>query len=624
MSEPEYIVRARRSPDYADKTHVQIELELAAMPAVDAFTGHTNHFHRSRAMELLFPSRYANPWRDRMVNGYQRCKDEGRKEYMILGASNSTKTSTIADTLIEIWLECPEATSIYLASPYEDATQTGLWARVVEQFEEAKSLHPELPGRIKFSENKIVLYDNNPLSFIRVATVDQVGKLVGKKAKSFNVGMLIIASDELPEFKQGGRPLIRVMNNLQSVPNMMLIGAGNFASPQDALGVFCEPDIPGGYHGLRLRQHYEWQTSRGGLVLRFDGDQSPALAEPKKYFFLPTADYRDRLAKTSGGKTSADFFRYWHSFPLVGSEEFTVTNINKVRASGALDERYQWAPEPLTLGCHCDPGFGGDAAVVQRWRLGRIITPDNSTLQIIEAWGPPEIIPIDVTSGVDVNVQIVIGHRKIAEQYGIPVGNCSFDGSLRASIVQQYGKSWSPDVIAFDSGGSATTRPTSVVKEIAPDGQEIEAKTWKDKVTNLITEQWMVVDSLLISGQIRGLAGSLETTVAELCKRQWKWEGKKKKLETKIEFKANNAGKSPNAADAFVGGVECARRRGLILHGVVRTEGGSLKLLLSMRENMTATHAMNLARGIRPALPSGTLHVTSRQTHSRRSGRLNR
>lgn len=619
-AQPDYLLKLQMHDRFRNMTPVQIELKLAGTRGVEERTGFPRHHHRMRAMDMLFPSRRKNSWRERMVSGVDRVETELRKEYMIIGASNSTKTSTIADTLIELWLEYPDATAIYLASPYEDTTETGLWARTIEQWEEARDIHGPLivPGKMKPSENKIVLTENNPLSFIKVATADQIGKLVGKKSKSFNVGRLIFASDELPEFKQGGKPFIRVINNLQSVPNLLIIGAGNFASPSDALGTFCEPECQGGYYGLNVHTDHEWYTTRRGLVYRFDGDTSPGLEDPEQFFFLPTERYREQLELTSGGTTSPDYYRYWHSFPLLGTEEFTITNMTKIRAGGALEEHYEWTDDTITYGSHCDPGFGGDPAIIQNWRMGHIHTADKSKLQIWEAWGPPITVPLDLTSEKSLETQIVEFHMKVAYDRMIPAGCCSFDGSLRSAIVHEYAKS-SLFVNPIDSNGPATNRPISATPELYDakgGGLEKKVPTWKEKVSNLITEQWMSVGSLIQSGQVRGFINCQDTAVSQLCRRKWKPEGKKKKLQTKEEYKLDNAGKSPNEADAVVGGVEMARRLGLKLNGVSRIRGGSAKMLLELREKLRADAMVkHLSRGrFSTGLPSGRLHGISRST----------
>lgn len=615
-AEPAYMAPLRANLEaFATLTPVQIEQKLASQPGVEELTGLSQHEHRRRAMARMFPSRVDHPWREKVLWSYHQAKCGRIKELMFLGASNSTKTSSIADLLVEVWMEEPGHTTIFITSPFEDATDTGIWARVLEQFQEAKDNCPELPGRLKPSQRQIVQWDNNPLSFIKAVSVDKVGKLVGKKSKVFTLGMMLIVADELPEFPQKGAALVSVMNNLISVKNMMLIGAGNFANPQDALGVFCEPDLPGGYADLRVHQHYEWRSRRGGMVVRFDGDQSPGMDEPHKYFFLPGEEYRAQLALQSGGVKSPDYYRYWHSFPLVGSEEFTVTNMVKIRASGALEEGYQWTGGRIITGSYMDPGFGGDAAVLQPWRFGSI-REGALERQVWEAWGPPITVPIDVESGLTAEEQIVDFHREWAERNKVPPENCGFDGSMRASIVQEYGRRWSIRVMAMDSGGSATDRPHSVIKQFnSKTGEEKKVTvTWKEKTSNLITELWMSVAQGFISRQIRGLSSNPEAQ-KQLCARVWEYVGAKKKMQTKKEYKENNSSKSPNEADAIVGGFEHARRLGFRLLMMAEEKKSAMDVIKGILQEH-AVHSVQLPHQS-PALPSGRLRSMARQSTTR-------
>jgi hypothetical protein len=205
--EPGYMGALRaKSEIFAKLSATQIELKLAAMPDIQELTGLSQHEHRKRAMARLFPSRIDHPWREKLLLAFHHAKLNKIQELMLLGSSNSTKTSTLADLIVEMWMESPEATTIYITSPYEDATETGLWARVCEQFDEAKAYNPELPG-IKIT-NQIYQHRQNPLSFIKVVSIDKVGKLVGKKSKHMKLGFMLIVADELPEFpakRQGAR-----------------------------------------------------------------------------------------------------------------------------------------------------------------------------------------------------------------------------------------------------------------------------------------------------------------------------------------------------------------------------------------------------------------------------------
>lgn len=604
-----YLDRLR--PEFPEKTDLEIELWLCTVPDIEKKTGLTQHDHRMKAMALLWPTRVPHAWRERVIEGYNRCRLERRKEYLLCGSSNSNKTSTLADLALELWWQAPEATTVYIASPYKEATQTGLWARIIEQFDDATSSHSELRGRLKPSENKILLYERNPLSFIQVVTVDEIGKLVGKKSKNFAVGQIIIIIDEAPELPNNGAELLKVLSNLRSVPNFMLIAAGNFADPNDAMGKLCEP--VGGYEAIRERvdDAQEWLTRRGGLCYRFDGHQSPNVKAGKDiYPFVTTIEYLKDLAQMEGGTRSAGYFRFGRSFPQMDLTEFTVTNFAKI-AEGNCEMDFEWTADPIIEIAFADVGFGGDPGYIQPAKLGWA-TINNERRQMLELHEPPAIIPLEIgkkdETGREVSSekQTVRFCQDFCEGRAIPPENFGFDGSMRASIVQEFLTEWSLKVIPLDFGGVPTIRPMSS----SPD-----SKRWKDEVDNFVSELWFACASIIQSGQIRGLQRSPEAK-RQLCARRWRWIGKRRKqIEPKPEFKKNNDNKSPNEADALVGVVEIARRRGFRLLGVqsgMGAAGAIMDFLAKIKQNSL------VKRFLKNELPPGTLHgIQSRDTKSR-------
>ena len=207
------------------------------------------------------------------------------------------------------------------------------------------------------------------------------GKLVGKKSRDFNQGLLVIILDELPAFTPSAtRALMRVMPNLLSVPNLLILYAGNFANIWDALGGFCDPDerdIPGGYSGFDPDRHFRWRTKRGGLCLRFDGLQSPNVKAGRDiYPFVTTLAYIQKIAGQPGGLKSPDGMRFVRSAPVTSLDEFTITNGERIRAGGCFD-KFEWTADPIKTGAFIDPGFGGDACVLQKFKLGYAKIPDG-------------------------------------------------------------------------------------------------------------------------------------------------------------------------------------------------------------------------------------------------------
>lgn len=620
---------------YPWRSDMEIDLLCSADKTVASETGLSPQQHRELAMREMFPSRAWHEWRKERMESIQYCLEHRIQELMWIGSSNSNKTADMADAALALWWTKPEKTSIYVTSPYEDSTETGLWACIQEQFDEAKERYPKLPGKLKKSNSSIVLYDKSPRSFIRVATVDQIGKLVGKKSRNFEEGLLIILADELPAFAPAAaRAFVRVMDNLWSVPNLLVIGAGNFALTSDALGIFCDPseeDIPRGYDGFDPDRHFRWKTKRGGLCLRFDGLQSPNVKAGRDiYPFVTTLAYIEKHASQPGGLKSPGAMRFVRSAPLTNLDEFTITNAERINAGGCYDDDYTWTRDEITKLAFVDPGFGGDPCVFKRFRMGRIQLPSGGTRQILELEGAPDIVPVEIGLKDDqggiitVEEQVAVGSKKLAEKYHIPFRHVGYDGSLRAGLGQKMVTHFSPQVVPIDSQGPATQRPVGVNEKNEKD----EPILWKDRVDRFLSEMWFAAASAIDSFQIRGLKHSPKAA-QQLCTRRWTWQGsKKKKVQTKQEYKDMlkeqlKPVESPNEADALVGGLEIARRLGFVLEGVTNN-GGSLKMVLDWIEERKAKAALGhfKAPTQRAALPSGRLRGIARATSSR--VRLNR
>jgi hypothetical protein len=617
---------------FPHRTDTELELICSGNREYRQFTGKGPHDHRKTAMQALFPSRVWHEWREERMKSIQECFEKRIQELCWIGSSNSNKSADMADIVLTMWWTNPELTSIYITSPYETATELGVWAYIIEQFNEAKGHNPKLPGIHRLSDNSIILHQRNPRSFIRLATVDQVGKLVGKKSRQFDQGMLMIVADEMPAFTaSAARNFLSVTANLWSVPNLLILIAGNFADVGDGLGSFCDPaetDIPNGYDGFDPDKHFRWRTKRRGLVLRFDGLQSPNVKAGRDiYPFLTTIEYIGKLAEMPGGLQSPAAMRYIRSAPITSTGAFTVTNAERIRAGGCYDD-WAWDHHELTTLAFLDPGFGGgDPCVVQKFRLGREQRPSGGTRQVLALWDPPYYIPIQVNKRdengeiVPVEDQVAIGFRDHCLQNNIPDTRAGYDGSLRAGLGQKMALHWSPRVRAIDSQGPATERPVSAIDN-DKDGKAIP---WSKKVDRFLSEMWFATASLIDSFQLRGL-GLSPKAAQQLAFREWYWQGKNKRaVETKPEYKARLAeqgkmSESPNEADTLVGGVELARQLGLTLAGL-QPKGGATDMILGMiRERSMKKAIRQLAH---PTLPSGRLHAIRRESFTS-SGRLHR
>lgn len=181
-------------------------------------------------MNLLYPEMSFNPWRQDMMYHWCKCWAEDYKEYSTHGASGCNKTSSMAMIAVAVWTIDPEYISIYVTSPYRQASESGIWSNITEQYEvlyeentwiakEVNSRHVETSHIIKLNDKRF------PRGFIKIATVDQVGMMVGRKPKDVTRGGLFFIVDEAPEFKRRSKKsVLTLLQNLKSVDNMREIG----------------------------------------------------------------------------------------------------------------------------------------------------------------------------------------------------------------------------------------------------------------------------------------------------------------------------------------------------------------------------------------------------------------
>ena len=104
--------------------------------------------------------------------------------------------------------------------------------------------------------------------------------------------------------------------------------------------------------------------------------------------------------------------------------------------------------------------------------------------------------------------------RKIAPE------NFFFDTTGRGSLMNAFGRIWSPNVVGIEFGGKPTDRKVS-------GDLDVEASKYYN---NFVTELWFAVSYLIQAGQCRGLT---EELMMEGCLREWGIEAGKLKVEIK-------------------------------------------------------------------------------------------
>ncbi len=366
------------SERYPSETLAQLEARCVMMdkPPVDK----THHFVQLCAR--LMPEWEFHPWRLRTVRAAFNVLQDGRKELSIHGSSNSHKTSTMALIAIALWVCNNERTSIYVTSPFKEATESGFWSQVVEVFADVKAVHPWIPWVL--TKNLIKQKNvENPRSFIKLVTLDKVGKMVGRKQR-ITVGKeswVAVFCDEAPEFTGTKmKSVMKINDNMRSLSHYLFMCAGNFADPFDLLGDISAPI--GKYEDLDVDKDQQWETRRGGLCIRMDGHMSPnVIAGYEKYPGLTTKKYCDGQLAIAGGNTNdPSYMRFVRSFPVVGDvQHYVLTRTTIANCPYAQDVTFEGGVKNLAF---MDPGYGGDPCMMQRARVGKVmINTDKGTIK---------------------------------------------------------------------------------------------------------------------------------------------------------------------------------------------------------------------------------------------------
>ena len=120
---------------------------------------------------------------------------------------------------------------------------------------------------------------------------------------------------------------------------------------------------------------------------------------------------------------------------------------------------------------------------------------------------------------------------------------------------------------------------------------------------NFVTEMHFSLAATIQAGQLRG-AGMIDTAVAQLVRRGWSNTGAKKQIQTKVEYKKMNQGRSPDDSDVLIGAHEIAVRMGF-RSNIKRTvsSAGSNLSPLTMIENL-GTLAICMKKKAKPLVLS--------------------
>jgi hypothetical protein len=534
--------------------------------------------HGLRYMQLAMPDVEMNSW---MVYMWKELAvgifTHKRKIINFIGSKNSGKTNFVA-MFINLMVSIDEEfTRAFVSGPYKTAADATVWGRVGTRLRGMKKMHPERWGKVEEVPSAMrVIYSkrSTEAGYIELVTLDKVGKLQGAKSLDQDRGWLILICDEIGTFPT--HALKDLLDNMTGNRNFLCITGCNFRNTEGLEGDLCRPEGRE-YAELNAEVDFTWLSGWKSYTIRLDGHRSPNVVCKRLVSkHLLTEDTRADMQDIHG-LNGPKYLEQIRSFPNMSMSDNYVTTREKIVSAGGFDD-FVWVDNDFTLCGFCDPGFGGDPCKVGVFRFGRARVPtldgEWRDVSIFEPVEPLRALKIDtkliadeqwvrrlkniskdgtiISPGklVTVEQQISVQCAEYMRFHGVDHSHFGFDGSMRSGIVKEFLTVMGNSVQPIDFGGMATERIVSK-----------DEKTARDLYYNFVTELHFNFGDCVQSGQFRG-ADKVPASIAQLCRRPFKFTGARKQIQTKVEYKEANQGRSPDDSDTLIGGYEMALRLG--------------------------------------------------------------
>ena len=508
------------------------------------------HKHFELAIKALWPEKMPNGKKGYIWSewSYTRLRAFVYNEYQTWwGPSSSGKSTDAGLFALTYWLAAPDQTTITVCSTTKDMLERRIWREIVRFH---SLLGKQIPGKRYQQPPRIELDgvvsgdgDNTINAIFAVAvqrgtTAEAVGNMVGMH-NDYNV--LII--DEMQATRQAA---VEAYDNLSTGIESKFLGMGNPVSRLDPLGKASEPIV--GWGGISPSNE-SWPTKRG-MCYYFDGLKSPAIKEPKKFYFLLNQKQIDMMAKDPG-RDSPRFWSQRRGFvPPEGLSDtvFTENFITKFH----IKDHAQWS-YAKKIYFALDPAFsaGGDKAVLTPFYYGEF----TNGMMGIEFQAPIRI-NLELSSGEPMSYIMANKIMAQLESAGVTPAELAIDTTGAQSMIADIiDKEWAekhqnetkPKKCFRVMFGSAPSK-----EAIGPDDATPCCERYKNKVTEL----WYVCREFARYDQIRGL--EIEA-ISQFCSREVIQEGRMIRVESKHDMKARTGGKSPDEADSAVVAVDYVR-----------------------------------------------------------------
>lgn len=532
----------------------------------------------------------------------------GKKIENLIGSANSGKSASGIRIAFALMYIDPEYTAIYVANPFDSASDSTVWGDCEELWDELCETHPNTTGTgyadasalfpwgKKYADRYLEFIPGIPKAArIELRNTKHVGKYKGSKTrgKDTDRGILLILIDEVNEIDN--MAFLTTLSNISQQDAFFCITSQNFKAEDDMGGRLAEPvGLFGGatsYEGLDIEGDPWWHSAFSSVTLRFDGHQSPNVLSGRVIYrkLFKQADLL--LMRDNYGEQSPEYFSQVRSFPARSDETNSVLSKAKISASRHKDSFYT----VLRINggtSFCDPSFGGrDKAV---WGYALFVTATvtdgegvDSTQELMifkdffqtlkltkdakyndwwfERMKAAGIETGEFTIGADVSYedQIAIQCHELNRKHNIPTNNFGYDFSMRPDIVSSMNKILGFSAHAFDYNQ-------------APEGAFLQniKKESVDCCKNRCTELAFIAADYFLTKQVRG-GSFIETAVTQLSRTLYQTINRKYVAEGKKEYKARWQQVSPDHRDVLMGICGMAQRKGFRQANITtRGEGG--------------------------------------------------
>lgn len=536
--------------------------------------------HFKRYWTLLWPEDDQHRWTDSILREIL-----AHRFTFIIGPPSSWKTGTIARIAMMDWSVFPECTGVLVSSTDMKGLERRVYGEMKSLWRRAYERYEWFPGNV-IDHKHIIASESIEDDLVR----DIRNGIIGIPCKSDSGVFLGMGSYSGfknrrvwcigDEFQFMEMAMLKAQDNLiANGPNLVpgivregpetgrplrgykavFIGNPNPTRPENPLHVIAEPI--GGWSSIADDgKTHIWDCQyMSGRCINLDGADSPNNDFPKingkpRWVHLSNQDQLDEMERTHG-KDSEEYWTNGRGVVRLGLASDKVIPIELCRQFNAFDvPRFDGEKPTVKIG-FCDAaygGIGGDRCPAGWLEFGMCV--DGIERIFLH---PMRFFTARVTDRTTAEDQVAQFIKNEMTAAGVDASNFFFDG--RGSLSTALTRVWAPGTTAVEFGGKPTNR------EVGPDIYKIDdegnrrPKLASEHYVNFVSELWFSTRYAIESDQVRGMYMDLALDGAP--RKFEKVKDNKYLIETKRDMKLRTR-KSPDLMDAFVVGIEGARRRG--------------------------------------------------------------